>query len=368
MGVAERPLLLALRALGLGDLLTGVPALRALRRAFPEHEIALAMPPALEPLALLSGSVDRVLPAAPLARLGGLRGRPDLAVNLHGRGPQSHRVLLATRPRRLVAFAHPEVPESRGMPAWRAEEPEVRRWCRLLGDALGVDADPLDLRLPPPAGVAVPEVVRDATLIHPGAAFAARRWPVERWAEVARAEQRAGRSVVVTGGPGEVGLAQRLAHLAGLDDGHVLAGRTGPLQLAAVVAAAARVVCGDTGVAHLATAMGTPSVVLFGPVSPELWGPPPELTIHRILWKGRRRGDPHGAEPDPGLLDIAVAEVVEALDTLPGRDAGPGQAPVDDSSSRRQPSSAGGTARRSRSTQGSPRAASSSPPRLAARS
>ena len=43
------------------------------------------------------------------------------------------------------------------------------------------------------------------------------------------------------------------------------------LELTAVVAAAARVVCGDTGVAHLATALGTPSVVLFGPTSPARW-------------------------------------------------------------------------------------------------
>ncbi|MEJ7717324.1 MAG: glycosyltransferase family 9 protein [Thermoleophilaceae bacterium] len=97
-----------------------------------------------------------------------------------------------------------------------------------------------------------------------------------------------------------------------------MAGTTDLRGLAAAVAAADRVVCGDTGVAHLATALGTPSVVLFGPTFPEEWGPPPSRPIHRVLWRGRR-GDPHAAEPDAGLLEIGVEEVAVALDELPGR-------------------------------------------------
>jgi ADP-heptose:LPS heptosyltransferase len=104
------------------------------------------------------------------------------------------------------------------------------------------------------------------------------------------------------------------------------AGPTDLLHLAALVAAAERVVCGDTGVAHLATASGTPSVVLFGPTSPDGWGPPPGRTIHRVLWAGRQ-GDPHAAEPDPGLLRIGVDVVVEALAALPARGAAAGRRP-----------------------------------------
>ena len=67
--------------------------------------------------------------------------------------------------------------------------------------------------------------------------------------------------------------------------------------------------CGDTGVAHLATAFGTPSVVLFGPTPPAEWGPPPERPQHVVLHRGGR-GDPHADEPDPGLLAITVEDVL----------------------------------------------------------
>jgi ADP-heptose:LPS heptosyltransferase len=307
----SRPVLLVLRALGLGDLLTAVPALRALAAAFPGHRRLLAAPRTLAPLARLTGAVDGVVPAARLAPLR-LATAPDVAVNVHGRGPRSHRVLLATGPRRLIAFAHPDVPETAGAPGWRAGEHEVRRWCRLLAEH-GIAADPARLELPPPP-VPPPAGAAGATLVHPGAASPARRWPPERWATVARAEAAAGRRVLVTAGPGEQALAHRVARAAGLGDGAVHAG-AGLLELAALVAAAGRVVVGDTGVAHLATALGTPSVVLFGPTPPAEWGPPPERRQHRALWAGRR-GDPHGVTRDPGLLAITVEDVLDALGTL----------------------------------------------------
>lgn len=312
----ERPLLLALRALGLGDLLTAVPALRALAASFPGHRLELAAPAALAPLVELVGGGWGMVDTGPLAPVDAGLPAPDVAANLHGRGPESHRVLLAARSRRLVAFEHPDVPESHGGPEWRPGEHEVLRWCRMLAES-GVPADPEALDVEPPEDDP-PPAARGATLVHPGAASGARRWPAERFAAVARAEAATGRAVAVTGSAAERGLASRVVELAGLSSTVNLAGTTDLRGLAAAVAAADRVVCGDTGVAHLATALGTPSVVLFGPTFPEEWGPPPSRPVHRVLWR-ERRGDPHAAEPDAGLLEIGVEEVAVALDELPER-------------------------------------------------
>lgn len=306
------PRLLVLRALGLGDLLTAVPALRALADAFPTHRRLLACSRALAPLAALAGAVDEVIDAEPLQPLPVALKDVELAVNLHGRGPESHELLHLLHPERLVAFACPAAGVSSG-PHWRPHEHEVARWCRMLEES-GIPADPSRLDLPTPP-IRVPARLRRLTIVHPGAAAPARRWPAKRFAVVARAQALAGRRVAITGGRGETALAHEVARIAGLPNGAVLAGHTGLRDLAAMVAAAERVVCGDTGMAHLATAMRTPSVVLFGPIPPSAWGPPSDRMLHRALWAGRH-GDPHGSHPNQGLLEIEVEEVLSALDDL----------------------------------------------------
>lgn len=305
MALSGRPTALVLRALGLGDLLTGVPALRALVRALPDHEIVLAAPAELEPLVRLAGAAHRVAPTRGLEPPPWPGPGPELAANLHGRGPQSHEVLLRLRPRRLVAFGCPQLGVAG--PAWRAEEHEVDRWCRLVSEC-GYAADPDDLRLPAPA---VAPVVPEAVVVHPGAAYPARRWPPERFGAVAAWAAACGWPVLVTGNTAERGLAETVRRTARLPAESVVAGRTGLLELAALVAAARLVVCGDTGVAHLATAFGRPSVVLFGPTPPARWGPRGGGP-HTVIWHGRGVGDPLGGTPDPALLQVGVAEVVRA--------------------------------------------------------
>lgn len=259
----------------------------------------------LRPLVELIGAVDAVLPTSGLAPIS---GPADVAVNLHGRGPQSHALLLALAPSRLVAFAAVGVPG----PVWREDEHEVTRWCRLVTEGLGAPCEPAHLTLPRPSCAAP---VSGAVVVHPGAASGSRRWPVSRFAAVAASLAAAGLPVVVTGSAAERPLALGVATEAGLPTASVLAGRTSLVELAALVAAARLVVCGDTGVAHLANAYGTPSVVLFGPVSPALWGPP-RRPQHIVLWRGAGAGDPHADEVDPALLAIKVAEVVAAAERL----------------------------------------------------
>ncbi|MDQ3990450.1 MAG: glycosyltransferase family 9 protein, partial [Actinomycetota bacterium] len=146
-------------------------------------------------------------------------------------------------------------------------------------------------------------------------------WPADRFAEVARGLAGRGLRVVVTGSAAERDVAEQVATTAGLPSESVLAGRTDLSALAALVAEASLVVCADTGVGHLATAYGTPSVVLFGPVAPARWGPPPERPQHVALWSGTT-SDPFAAVPDPGLARITAAAVGTAAEGLLGSTPG----------------------------------------------
>jgi hypothetical protein len=249
-------------------------------------------------------------PTRGLAALPRAAAGAEVAVNLHGRGPESHRLLTPTVAARLLAFRHPVAWPSG--PPWHPNEHEVDRWCRMLR-AHGVASEPGELDMTAPGR---PRRQEDLTLLHPGAGSPARRWPRERWAAVARAETAQGHGVLITAGVGERALAGDIARRAGLAPQSAVAAGTDVGELVALVARAGRLVCGDTGIAHLATALRTPSVVLFGPTSPAAWGPPRSRPSHRALWAGRS-GDPHGAVVDPGLLKLSVAEVAGALRGLP---------------------------------------------------
>jgi len=300
------PSVVVLRALGLGDLLTGVPALRGLRAALPRDRIELVVSRGVAPLARLLDVADDVTTIASLSD-DAPAPAPFLAVNLHGSGPESHSWLLRTNPSSLLAFAHPSIPASFGGPTWSADEHEVGRWCRLV-TAAGIDADVTDLSIPAPPDPLPADP--DRVVVHVGAGAGSRRWPPRRWVEVVRRLVRDGRTPLLTGDEDERPTALFVAGEAGIPVDRVLAGRTDVVELAGVVSGARVVLAGDTGVGHLATALGRPSVLLFGPTSPSRWGPPPDGR-HVVLWKGST-GDPHADEPDPGLLRITVDEVLEA--------------------------------------------------------
>lgn len=146
-----------------------MPALRGLRAFHPDHRLLLAAPAALAELVALTGAVDDLLPTAGLGPLAG--PSPDVAVNLHGRGPDSTRILRALHPGVLLAHAH-LLHSGVRCPEWETDIHEVHRWCRLL-DHFGIPADPADLGLARPP---VPSPVPAAVVVHPGCAFVARHW------------------------------------------------------------------------------------------------------------------------------------------------------------------------------------------------
>lgn len=293
-----------------------VPALRALAEAFPEHCRVLAAPAAWANIVGLADAIDVVVPTGrhtwdwtPFDPLPFVEA--DVAVNLHGAGPECDLVLQRLKPRMLIAYACDEL----GIegPAWREEEYEVDRWCRLLRWH-GIDADParLDLRTPPPRH----DAARGAIIVHPGAGSPARMWPLRNWVAVIEELRHRGVRVAITGSRDEREYAENLARATAMDRSAVLAGLTeDTLDLARVIAHARGIVCGDTGVAHLATAFGTPSVVLFGPSSPAAWGPPPDRVQHRVVWRGTV-GHAYADCVDPGLAQIPPEEVIDALEAV----------------------------------------------------
>ncbi len=137
---------------------------------------------------------------------------------------------------------------------------------------------PLKVSLSPQARAlaadALQGVEAPAVALAPGARWATKRWPAERFAAVADALAAEGASIVLAGGPGDRdAFAAMCSHL------HApVAADLSPLPIDGLAAALARaqllITC-DSGPVHLASAVGTPALALFGPTSTVRWGPPP---------------------------------------------------------------------------------------------
>lgn len=299
-----RPEVLVLRALGLGDLLVSVPALRGIRRARPEARVVLATPTWLEPVVDLVDAVDVLLPTSGLeVPLDLTPGRTEIAVDLHGNGPESRSRCEAVEPQRLVGFRAP----GWDGPQWRPGGLERERWADLV-TWHGMPAQPDDLAIRRPDR---PSPAPGCVVVHVGAAYGSRAWPVASFAAVARSLAAQGDQVLVTGGGGDRERAAAVADAAGLGEDAVLAGRLGLGAFAALVAEASLVVTADTGAGHLASAYARPSVVIFGPAPPEQWGPPPGPHV-ALTHADLRRGDAFTDVPDPALLAVTPVEVLAA--------------------------------------------------------
>lgn len=286
--------------------MAGIPALRGIRRAYPSARLLLACGEGIGDWLTSIGVVDGVVPTKGLTPIEGI-SPPDVAVNLHGRGPQSHTVLRATGPRELFGFACPAAGFVDG-PDWDESMHEVDRWCT-LARWVGGRCDRADLRL----GRINVRHDPPTVVVHPGAASMARRWPVDRWRRVIERLPGLPR-VVVTGTSAEKDLCAQVCD--GLP-AECRAGDTSLAELAALIMESTLVLSGDTGVAHLATAYGVRSVTLFGPVSPAVWGPAIDPDLHHVIWHDDGTGgNPHSDRIDPRLQSISVEEVCAAVADL----------------------------------------------------
>ncbi len=285
------------RALQLGDLLCVVPALRALRRAFPRAHIALVgLAGAREFRERFNAYVDELIsfPGIPefpeqLARPRELpafyqrmhRRRFDVALQVHGSGGQSNAVVAGLGAARWGGFVPDAADEVPGLRmAWPDGLPEPRRYLSLLHH-LGVEAN--DARLEFPCTEADRHAAEDLlrehgldpgrlVLMHVGARLASRRWPLSRYAEVAARLGGLGWQVALTGTTAEREMTAQLRHMAGVALAD-LCGETSLGSLAALVGRCRLLVCNDTGISHVAAAVGAPSVVIACGSDAGRWAP-----------------------------------------------------------------------------------------------
>ncbi len=122
-------------------------------------------------------------------------------------------------------------------------------------------------------------------VLHPVAKWDSKLWPLAHWVELAKLLGGKGYRLAVTGSNEDRDVGQFIALRAGLEGRLIdLTGRTGLKELAALITLASAVVSTDTGVMHLAAAMGAPVAALFGPTAP--WRTGPFGAGHRILSAG----------------------------------------------------------------------------------
>ena len=149
----------------------------------------------------------------------------------------------------------------------------------------------------------------------PGSANPIKRWPAERFGQLAAELRSRGLLCGIAIGPGERALAQAISEAAGWRL-PVLGEDLDPAELAGVLGHARVVVCHDSGAMHLAAAIGTPVVALFGLTDPRLTSP--TGVPYRLLDGHPPDADPLARRPRE-IERIPVSDVVRAVEELLSR-------------------------------------------------
>lgn len=327
--------IIVVRALGgLGDVLTAVPALKRLRRAFPAAHISyLGLEAVRGVVARLGGLIDAFIafpgfpgiPEQPFQpeRLAAFLAAPpgaDLAIQMHGSGSVSNVFTALLGARQTLGYHIPGLwAPAPGSPAFPDALREAERWTALVAQLGATEGDATPgfalsaAERAAPAGFGLPP---RSAIIHPGASDPRRRWPPRRFAEVADMLARQGHALVLTGTITEAGLCAEVAE-AMQAPAHNLCGKTGLGEMAGLVAGAALVVTNDTGTAHLAEAFGTPSVTIFIASDPARWAAA-DRARHVIVGRGVPDvpvgAPPHGLSPSLPGVDQALAAVTSLME------------------------------------------------------
>jgi len=275
--------IVVLRGGGLGDLIFAIPAMAALKAAYPAATITLLGTPVHKALLeALKSPVDEVvvLPFAEGVRPGEedpeelerffaqMRSRNfDLAVQVHGGGRYSNPFLLRVGARHTVGTRTPDAASLERTIPYLYYQHEPLRALEVAGFAGAFPVD-LEARLAPADGGATPAAAdgdpgRPLVVLHPGATDPRRRWPAEKFAELAATCAADGSRVVVIGDSSEQDLADGIAAQAASAGVRSAAGALDMAGLVALLAQADVVVANDSGPRHLAQALGVPTVGIF---------------------------------------------------------------------------------------------------------
>jgi ADP-heptose:LPS heptosyltransferase len=271
---------------GVGNAALLLPVLRRLRQRYPQARLTVVTLAHIAPI--YREAADRILtvrlrpfPRAliDLARVTWRlrRDRIDLALDMEQFVRTSELVLFLARARQVIAFDTPGLARAT-LADVRVPYDDHRHMGESFLDlarAVGVtggryEAGGLRARVPAPLAEGGSPLV----VLHPGSGdnFPGRRWPAERFGELARQLVDSGTRVAVTGGQHERGIVDAVVAAAQrpLFD---CVGRLSLDELVALLDRADLLVSNDTGPVHLASALGTPVYALYGPNTPRLYGP-----------------------------------------------------------------------------------------------
>lgn len=284
----DRVLIVLLGAIG--DVVCGLPLAQRLRAGWPATRILWAVEPPAAPLLAGHPAVDEVIvfrrgggAPALLAMLRAVRAsRPTLSIDLQ-RHFKSGLFSWASGARARLGFHWRNSREGNRLFQTDTIAPVETFSAKLMhlqrfADHLGVPPSPIDFALV--AGEA--ERARAATLLAPagqrpavlyvGSSWASRRWLPESTAALSRELVRRGFGVVLLGGPGDVRFAEAVL-AAGAGEVVNCVGRTSLCEVVAIMERAAVAIGPDSGLMHIAVAVDTPVVALFGATSPRRSGP-----------------------------------------------------------------------------------------------
>ena len=336
--------LLIVRLRSIGDIVLLTPALHLLKNWRPDLRVSVLLETGFRELLEGNPDVDEILQledgagwqkvTSRLQMVHELRRRQfAVCLNLHG-GPTSAYLTAASGARWKLGFHHFRtrwvyhslVPDARGFlgqedvhaaelqaaalfwfglpraevpAAWLAVSSAHAAWWRDKRAQIGIAPH------------------QDYALLNPAARLATKQWPAERFAQVgAYLQQELGLLPLYQGGPGESSVLDAVEHAAGTSILRLEDASLG--QLAAALEGARLFAGNDSGPAHMAAALRRPSVVIFGSMSPKIWGPWPPSG------PGRYVQNPFDCNPCPGyqchrfdrpecILSVTVAQVVATI-------------------------------------------------------